>query len=146
MEIVNQCNVDHNEYSLFIMPINNEKLNNQSWSPFSTPSISPYGSPTQTSFSYSTHYPTQQIVILYHTFSHHTCQRRFVDHQKETTILWTLRHNRSSILKSQHFQSGLNKLIWAITFAIHKIHLVAPSCVHFANPMENLNKSTSHIL
>lgn len=53
MELVNQCNVAYNEYSLFITPINNQSAY-QSWSPFSTPSISPYGSPTQTSFSYST--------------------------------------------------------------------------------------------
>ena len=53
MELVNQCNVAYNEYSLFITPINNQSAY-QSWSPFSTPSISPYGSPTQTSFSYTT--------------------------------------------------------------------------------------------
>ena len=53
MEFINQCNATYNEYSLFIMPIN-EQSSNQSWSPFSTPSISPYGSPPQTSFSYST--------------------------------------------------------------------------------------------
>ncbi len=46
----------YNQYSLFVSPdiSSDEQLSNQSWSPFSTPSISPYGSPPQASFQYST--------------------------------------------------------------------------------------------
>lgn len=44
-----------NQYSLFVYPslCNDDLESNQSWSPFSTPSISPYGSPPQSNFQYS---------------------------------------------------------------------------------------------
>ena len=43
----------YNQYSLFVQPYSDDQCSNQSWSPFSTPSISPYGSPPQTCFQYS---------------------------------------------------------------------------------------------
>ena len=55
-------------YPLFIMP---QHDSDQSWSPFSTPSISPYGSPPQTTFQYSTSFnanseynPNQNYQVL----------------------------------------------------------------------------------
>ena len=55
-EQVNQFNYSSfNQYSLFVSPTicNYGQGSNQSWFPFSTPSISPYGSPFQTTFQYS---------------------------------------------------------------------------------------------
>ena len=49
-------NASYNQLSLFVSPdmSSDDQLPNQFWSPFSTPSISPYGSPPQASFQYST--------------------------------------------------------------------------------------------
>ena len=45
----------YNQYSLFVMPeMSDDQSSNHSWSPFSTPLISSYGSPPQTNFQYST--------------------------------------------------------------------------------------------
>jgi len=58
----------YNQYSLFVSPdiSSDEQLSNQSWSPFSTPSISPYGSPPQASFQYSTPTTVPQFLAPTH--------------------------------------------------------------------------------
>ncbi len=54
-EQVNQLYSPFNQYSLFVSPSmsNDDHQLNNTWSPFSTPSISPYGSPPQLNFQYS---------------------------------------------------------------------------------------------
>ena len=43
-----------NQYSLFVSPLlcNDEQVSSQKWSPFSTPSISPYGCPPQSTYQH----------------------------------------------------------------------------------------------
>ena len=62
-EQVNQFYPSFNQYSLFVNPSAccDDQVSNQSWSPFSTPSISPYGSPPRSRFQYSTTIETRNL-------------------------------------------------------------------------------------